>query len=433
MGRALGLIAVVLVVAAAGCGWARPRFDAGNTGNNPFESAITAGNVSQLERRFVAGSSTPDVVPTAVVARGHLYVGGSPARVYDAAGLAGCPSGTPRVCSPQWSLDTYGEPDVIGSTLYLGLIGYDADGTINCAGAPKICTRVFSEAHGSAPNGSTDPNALHLTARVLSGHGGEHVSMDGYDAPCAPDPAPCPLRWSGALGDGANGGVIGGPAVAAPRVFASYSAVGAPHGTLFAYDGTTGQSASVLWSASLPGVGGTPIAVADGVVVTTVQAGAVSELVAYDAAGSKNCSGTPVVCQPLWTSDPWTGAGFDAAPAIAGGRVYRAVGSQLRAYDLDGVQGCSGVPVVCQKLWVGGMGAGITAPAVANGLVFVGDATGHVDAFDAGGAAGCSATTHVCAALWSVDVGGAVGPPEVAGGRVYVPAIDGNVHVFGLS
>jgi outer membrane protein assembly factor BamB len=79
------------------------------------------------------------------------------------------------------------------------------------------------------------------------------------------------------------------------------------------------------------------------------------------------------------------------------------------------------------------MGAGISAPAVAGGLVFVGDSTGHVDAFDAAGSNGCSATTRVCGALWDRTLGAAAGAPEVANGRVYVGAGDGTVRVFAPS
>jgi hypothetical protein len=230
---------------------------------------------------------------------------------------------------------------------------------------------------------------------------------------------------------------VGLPAVANGHVFSSYSAVGAPNGTLLAFDGSA--TYSPVWTASLPGVGSQDIAVADGVVVTTAQTPTGSVVVAYDAAGVRNCSGQPKVCTPLWTSDPWTGAGFDAAPALANGVLYRAVGNQLRAYDLHGVQGCSGTPVVCQKLWVATVGPNVTAPAVANNVVYTSASDGTVEAFDAQGVTGCSATTRVCGALWDTNLGSAAGPVEVSGGRVYVGTGDptgfgtGSVRVFAPS
>jgi len=219
------------------------------------------------------------------------------------------------------------------------------------------------------------------------------------------------------------------PAVVDGRVFASYSSVVSSQGTLYAFDGRD-ATGPTLWSALLPGKGGPDIAVAEGVVVTTVQLGSDRQLAAYDAAGVTNCSGTPKVCSPLWVSDVWTGGGEEAAPAIADGIVYRAVGSQLRAYDLHGQQGCSGAPVVCQRLWVAEAGAGVSAPAVANGVVYTGAAAGIVSAYDARGVTGCSATTRVCGPLWSTNVGSAVGNVVVSGGRVYVPTASGSVRVF---
>ena len=433
MRRALALATVAVVL--AGCAWARPRFDAANTGNNPFETKISAANVAQLTQRFVAASATPDVIPKFVVARGHLYMSGSPLRTYDAAGVAGCNTASPRICSPQWSLDTFGEPDVIGKTLYDGLNAYDADGAINCTGVAKVCAQVWQEGIGSAPPGPTNPDALHFTGRRnFSPHGGETVGLNAYDTPCAPTPADCPVRWStgsDGLGGGANGGIFDEPAVSGGRVFAAYSPVGA-NATIRAFDGTTGN-ATLLWSANLDGVGGVGIAVSEGVVVIGVNTPIGAKLEAFDAAGTVNCSGVPKTCQPLWVSDQWTGAGSEASPAIANGRVYRAVGTQLRSYDLHGSTNCSGAPLVCEKLWVAQVGAGIRAPAVANGLVYVSAADGTVEAYDARGITSCSATTRVCGALWYTNVGSSAGPVEVANGRVYVGTVDGNVHGFGLS
>jgi outer membrane protein assembly factor BamB len=440
--RAMVVATVVMVL--AGCGWARPRFDAANSGNNAVESKISAANVAQLTRQFVAPSTAAGIIPKFVVARGHLYVSGSPIRTYDAAGVAACSSASPRICSPQWSLDAFGDPDVIGQTLYRGLNAYDADGAINCTGAPKICTQVWQEAHGTAPFGPTNPDALHFTGRRNSNpHGGESLTINGYDAPCAPAPADCPLRWSGSLGSGGSGGVLDEPAVGGSRVFAAYSPVGR-NATLFAFDGTTG-SAPLLWSAALDGVlapqlpqqvsplGGVGIAFGDGVVVIGVQTPNGAKLEAFDATGTQSCSGTPKTCQPLWVTDPWTGTGVEAPPAIANGRVYRAVGTQLRAYDLHGTTNCAGTPKVCSKLWVAEVGTGVNAPAVANGLVYVSAADGTVQAYDANGVTNCSATTRACAAIWDTNVGSSAGPVEVFDGRVYVGTADARVQVFGLA
>jgi outer membrane protein assembly factor BamB len=74
----------------------------------------------------------------------------------------------------------------------------------------------------------------------------------------------------------------------------------------------------------------------------------------------------------------------------------------------------------------------VTAPAVANSVVYTSASDGTVQAYDARGIDSCSATTHVCAPLWSTDVAAAAGPVEVAMGRVYVASDDGIVRSFAL-
>jgi hypothetical protein len=81
------------------------------------------------------------------------------------------------------------------------------------------------------------------------------------------------------------------------------------------------------------------------------------------------------------------------------------------------------------KLWsyaTGGAGV-ISSPAVANGMVYIGedDADGHVDALNA--------TTGV--KVWSVAISsglGVVSSPAVANGVVYVASTNANVYAFGL-
>lgn len=427
---------VGLVIVGAACGWARPRYDAANSGFNPAETQIGAGNVGTLGEQYRVASATPNAVPQFVVARGHVFVEGVVPRAFDEQGQAGC-SGTPRTCAPQWSLALSGvstTPDAMDGVLHLPNLAYDADGQLYCFGAPKTCDPVWTDVASATDGGTVDPVHLHFSVSRSIGHGAESVSVLGH--PSLPDIAcqhtpnlQCVGTWAAVIGTGPSGGIVASPAIAGGRVFTSYSAVGAPTGRLDAFDGTKG-SAPRLWSAVLPGVGGRGIAVSGGVVVTTVQIGSASELVAYDAAGTTNCSGTPKVCTPIWVSDQWTAAGGDAAPAIANGVVYRAVGTQLRAYDLHGVTGCSGAPKVCQKLWVGAVGPGITAPAVANGLVYTSSSDGWVAAFDAAGIQSCSATTRVCAPLWQTSLGKPLGAVEVADGRVFVPVADGTVRAY---
>ncbi len=82
---------------------------------------------------------------------------------------------------------------------------------------------------------------------------------------------------------------------------------------------------------------------------------------------------------------------------------------------------------MCQALLaedrLGGVevGTGVSGPAVANGLVYVGAADGKVHAYDTNGVS-----------RWTASVGSPVGSVEVWDGRVYVGA-DGRVQVFALA
>lgn len=422
------VVAVAMVVMAAGCAWTHPRADVGNTGANPGEYSISPATVGALQEQFRLPSATGSAVPWFVVGRGHVYVGGNPVRVFDSTGTSGC-TGVPRVCTPQWSLTSGAglQPDVFDGTLYRGgPDAFDADGVTDCSGAPKVCQPVWTEG-ATSQSGTTDPSALHLQWDFAN----LHATLRGYATTCPPSPAACPRRWAGeTFAYGAGGAAATVPATDGTRVFAAFTPQANPAtSTLYAWNGTQSDGTR-QWSAQLPGWTSF-VAVSDGIVITPVQTPGGGELLAFDAAGIDHCTGSPAVCQPLWVSDLWTSTGDEHAPAIAHGVVYRAVGSQLRAYDLRPGAGCAGSPGGCPPRWTATTGSGISAPAVAGGLVFVGDTTGHVAAFDAAGVQQCAPATHVCQALWDTTLGTAAGPPEVSAGRVYVGAFDGTVRVFG--
>ena len=146
----------------------------------------------------------------------------------------------------------------------------------------------------------------------------------------------------------------------------------------------------------------------------------VGRIDAFDANGNTNCSGTPKMCDPLWTAS--TGGGIHSAPAVANGVVY--VGSddgKLYAFDTGG-----------NLLWTARIAAGggfmYSSPAVANGVVYVG-----LYAFDATGNTNCSGTPKTCTPLWTGGTGGNIASsPAVSNGMVYVVSTDGKLHAFGL-
>lgn len=431
--RRVLIVGCLLGLVAAGCGWARPRFDAGNSGANPFETKIGAANVASLTKSFSVASATASAIPAFVVARNHIYVGGSPVRVFAADGQDGCVGAT---CSPQWSTNFGGAPDVMGSTLYLGTTAFDADGYLGCTGAPKSCTPRWIDQQSGIPTGPVDAGSLHFSYGGFSFRGIERVFLMGHPSPETPECigafslTSCPAGWQTFLGGGSDGGTTAVPAVGGGVVYAIYGPVGVNGGSLFAFDGTN-AAAPQLWSAALPGPPTRSVVVSGGVVVTGYNSPDGEHLVGFDASGSVGCAGSPKVCTPLWSTDAVSGA-TSAAPALANGVLYRSVGSQLRVYDVHGVTNCSGSPKVCFPMWKAFVGPNVSAPAVANGLVYVSSSDGTVGAIDAAGNAQCSATTRVCSALWDTNVGAAAGAIEVDNGRVYVPVADGTVSVYAL-
>jgi hypothetical protein len=170
-------------------------------------------------------------------------------------------------------------------------------------------------------------------------------------------------------------------------------------------------------------------AVGGGVVAVTVG----DQLLAFDAAGTTGCAGSPKICSPRWRAEV-PDAGL---PAIGGGRVFVGSDEDLRApdplfaFDARGRTGCSGVPKVCQPLWRS-RGPGGASPVVAGGVVYGattflpdgGTLFLRVLAFDATGGSGCSGTPRRCPPLWISDTelfdDELEPPPAVAEGRLYV-------------
>jgi outer membrane protein assembly factor BamB len=116
--------------------------------------------------------------------------------------------------------------------------------------------------------------------------------------------------------------------------------------------------------------------------------------------------------------------------AVAGGMVYAGAGTTspplgigvgvLYAFDAAGVTNCSNTQ--CSPVWKAGLADKPSAPAVANGVVYIGTFFGPLYAFDAAGNTGCTPnSTRVCAPLWIANTGpNSVDSPAVANGVVYV-------------
>jgi outer membrane protein assembly factor BamB len=177
------------------------------------------------------------------------------------------------------------------------------------------------------------------------------------------------------------------------------------------------------WTATTDNVVASSPTVDNGVAYISSQ----DELYAFSAAGATGCSGTPKTCKPLWTG-AITGdsPGDSVSPTVANGIVYVEGNytdqNMLYAFSAAGTTGCSGAPKTCKPLWTAATnGYPDSAPAVADGVVYIGSSDGDLYAFSAAGTTGCSGTPKTCTPLWAGVTSGYVNSsPAVANGVVYV-------------
>ena len=181
-----------------------------------------------------------------------------------------------------------------------------------------------------------------------------------------------------------------------PTVWNGIVFVGAADGKLYAFDAASG---STLWTTAALNIIESP-SIADGLAYVGASDG---HLYAFDA----------VTGNPVWTAD--TG-GSNATPAVANGVVYEGgLDDQLYAFD-------AGTGTL---LWIGTGGG--SSPAVANGMVYVGDTVQEqLYAFDA---VGCGLPS--CSPIWTAPTKGIVtAAPAVANGVVYAGAWDKYLYAF---
>jgi outer membrane protein assembly factor BamB len=340
-----------------------------------------------------------------------------------------------------WTATTGGvvesSPAVANGVVYVGsndrkLYAFDATGSAGCAGTPKKCAPLWTSV-GTGASIFSSPVVVNGVVYV----GSEDGTLYAFDAKgttnCAGVPRTCIPLWTAAT----KGLIESSPTVVDGVVY-----VGSGHSDkrLYAFDAAGTKNCSgnpvtctPLWTAAASQSISSSPAVAGGVVYVGSQDGA---LYAFDAAGVNGCSGTPVVCSPMWTSTV-TGGSIFSSPSVVGGVVY--VGSNdgnLYAFDANGNTGCSGAPVTCAPLWSATTGGSVgSSPAVTNGVVYVGSNDGKLYAFDANGNTGCSGNPKTCAALWTSQATGApvFSSPGIANGVVYVGSNNNHIYAFDAS
>jgi outer membrane protein assembly factor BamB len=188
-------------------------------------------------------------------------------------------------------------------------------------------------------------------------------------------------------------------------------------------------------------IAGSPAVVGKVIYVVGGPSGQLYALSTDYSSTNPNCSGTATsrTCTPLWGGTV-TGLSSPASPAVANGVVYVGEvsgGNILWAFKATPGTNCSGTPPnrTCTPMWSAANG-GALAPAVANGVVYGGDGGQNLYAFSAAGSTNCSGTPKTCTPLWT----GAMGSPSiiysspvVANGVMYITDWYGNtLRAFGL-
>ncbi len=305
---------------AAGCNfeWAQFGYGGGNT-RATSDTSLAQADVPRLADLFVGPTGAAVTSSPAVVGNVAYVTSDAGTLVAFDADASGACTGTPVSCPPLWTATiqaagTNGGPGTVssspavsGGVVFVGssdgrLEAFDAAGSTNCSGTPKICT---------------------------------------------------PL-WTATLG----GSIVGSPMVSGGVVY-----VGSTNGTFDAFDATgatncsgTPKVCTPLWTASTGGAINGSAAVAGSRVYV---ASANGKVVAFDAAGSDGCSGTPTTCTARWTGDTGSTIG-SSSPAISGTTLYvGAADGRLSAFDTAGGTGCSGTPSVCAPSWTMATGGAI--------------------------------------------------------------------------
>jgi outer membrane protein assembly factor BamB len=444
MSRRLWVLGVVvaLALAVSGCDWAMFGYGPTHTGFNPGESAIGVDNVASLTLLFTADAQIAVFNTEPSVVGGVAYLGSAPNNLYafDAKGSMNCAGPPTTSCTPLWTDTTGGESAfgsaVVNGVAYVGsfdgkFYAFDAHGTTNCSGSPAVCSPLWTATTGGPIE--TAPTVANGTVYVPSDDGTLYAFDAAGNHNCSGTPKTCGPLWQAPT----SGPIDSSPAVANGSVF-----VGASDGNLFAFDaaGKVGCSGfpkvcnPVRWYPAVPASTSAFFqspSVVNGVLYDSDNKGT---LYAFDATGKTNCP-TDVYgtthCAPLWTANI---GGIVESPAVANGVVY--VGDSnddLYAFDAAGMTNCSGTPKVCTPLWTAATGGQIrSAPSIANGVVYVGSMDHSVYAFDAAGNTDCSGTPKMCTPLWSFATDDPIAAsPVVVNGVVYAANFN-RLYAFGL-
>jgi hypothetical protein len=383
--------------------WAQYGFSPTNTRFNPYETSISLSNVSSLTLAWSYSSAFQFDTP--VVENGDINFTNLNETIFAKNATTG---------ASVWSYNTLfpvgsDAPAVYNGTLYAG--GYYLY---------AVNTATGTQSWMSSGNIDNYPTTV-ADGFVYADYGGELMAYNAEGCVTGS----CTPIWT-------LPGAIGGPAVSGNMLYA------AGGGGLLVADATTGKVAWTGAIATSDRYPGSPVV--DGGYVFLASAPSInnstSTLYAFNASGCGQAT-----CSPLWTASIQEGDGYAAGTglAVANNTVF-VNGYGLYAFP-EGGCGAS----TCSPSWIGQTNSpGQTgnwmidsAPAIANGLVYVGADDDSVRAFDV---TGCDAAS-TCAPVWNLCATGATCAPTVAGhfgspvvinGMLYIAMYGGTLYAFGL-
>ncbi len=228
--------------------------------------------------------------------------------------------------------------------------------------------------------------------------------------------------WSVTVGDGQFEEQVGNPITVAGAVVARSER------DVRAFDAVTGAP---RWSVTVPGLGqGFNPTITDpsssngevriGYASPFTSGGVTGRVMRLDAGTGADLGSLPnasnaAVVTPVSETGEDTWYGFVVVFPMAGGRLVGVTGVLANGRTVLNVQSqATSSPIP-------------SAPAVAGGVMYVGDPDGDLEAYDATGVQGCTTqgSFWTCTPLWSAHVGSVAGTPAVAGDTVYAVTGEG--------
>lgn len=403
--------------------WPHFRFDDNHSGVQPFEKTLskknirTAGLLWESQLGDIVDFSSPAVVG------GIVYVGGVDGTLW-AYSADGC--GSDICVTPLWQSTSLAQildsPTVANGIVFVGsqTDSDNNDGKLNAFAASgcgqAVCAPLWQGDAGPDSILESSPTVADGVVYVGAFDGKLYAfAANGCGKPlCAP-------LWTGSTG----GSIESTPLASKGMVF-----VGSDDGNLYAFKakGCGKSSCKAKWSGPL---GGAPFqsspALDDGKIFIAQQHAILA--FAADGCGAR-------VCQPLWQGVDTLNF-YNGSPAVWRGRVFIPLESGIAIYDENGC-GQSVCDKVASLFGSGAQASILSAPTIANGVIYAGRNTGELLAWDA------SCRKQQCDELWKSQLTQPdpimSSSPTVVNGRIYIGGARnsgqdntaGRIYVFGL-